>query len=104
MECIESCSRPEPTVHAPVTVAISIEAFCFEINQIEDWTMVQHECLIELSSMRQGGRYGEVYPSGNLTLYKKRLSETRSEAEREMLLKLLAEERNKEVHPKQGSS
>jgi hypothetical protein len=29
----------------------------------------------------------------NLALYKKRLAETHSEAEREMLLKLLAEER-----------
>jgi hypothetical protein len=36
----------------------------------------------------------------NLALYKKRLAETHSEVEREVLLKLLAEEKNKEVHPR----
>jgi len=38
----------------------------------------------------------------NLTLFKKRLAESQSDAEREVLLKLLAEEEAKEPPPKNG--
>jgi len=38
----------------------------------------------------------------NLTLFKKRLAEARGDAEREVLLKLLAEEDAKEPPPKNG--
>jgi hypothetical protein len=38
----------------------------------------------------------------NLTLFKKRLAESRSDAEREVLLKLLADEGAKEPPPKNG--
>ena len=38
----------------------------------------------------------------NLALFKKRLAETRSDAEREVLLKLLADEEAKEPPPKNG--
>jgi hypothetical protein len=38
----------------------------------------------------------------NLTLFKKRLAESHSEAEREVLLKLLADEKAKEPTPKNG--
>ena len=38
----------------------------------------------------------------NLTLFKKRLAESRSDAEREVLLKLLADEEAKELPPKNG--
>jgi hypothetical protein len=38
----------------------------------------------------------------NLTLFKKRLAESHSEAEREVLLKLLADEKSKEPTPKNG--
>ena len=38
----------------------------------------------------------------NLTLFKKRLAEAHSNAEREVLLKLLAEEEAKEPPPKNG--
>ena len=40
--------------------------------------------------------------SQNLTLFKKRLAEPHSDAEREVLLKLLAEEKAKELPPKNG--
>jgi hypothetical protein len=39
----------------------------------------------------------------NLALFKKRLAEARSDAEREVLLKLLAEEEAKEPPPKNGT-
>ena len=38
----------------------------------------------------------------NLTLFKKRLAESHRDAEREVLLKLLAEEKVKELPPKNG--
>jgi hypothetical protein len=38
----------------------------------------------------------------NLTLFKKRLAEPHSDAEREVLLKLLADEEAKEPPPKNG--
>jgi hypothetical protein len=38
----------------------------------------------------------------NLTLFKKRLAESHRDAEREVLLKLLAEEKAKELPPKNG--
>jgi hypothetical protein len=38
----------------------------------------------------------------NLTLFKKRLAEAHTDAEREVLLKLLAEEAAKEPPPKNG--
>ena len=38
----------------------------------------------------------------NLALFKKRLAESRSDAEREVLLKLLADEEAKEPPPKNG--
>ena len=38
----------------------------------------------------------------NLTLFKKRIAESHSNAEREVLLKLLAEEEAKEPPPKNG--
>jgi hypothetical protein len=45
----------------------------------------------------------EKYIRGeNLTLFKKRLAESRSDAEREVLLKLLADEGAKEPPPKNG--
>lgn len=40
----------------------------------------------------------------NLALYKKRLEEPHTEAEREVLLKLLAEEEKKEPSPKKNHS
>jgi hypothetical protein len=39
----------------------------------------------------------------NLTLFKKRLAESHGDAEREVLLKLLAEEEAKEPPPKNGN-
>ena len=39
----------------------------------------------------------------NLTLFKKRLAESHSDAEREVLLKLLADEEAKEPRPKNGN-
>jgi hypothetical protein len=39
----------------------------------------------------------------NLALFKKRLAESHSDAERQMLLKLLAEEEAKEPPPKMGN-
>jgi hypothetical protein len=39
----------------------------------------------------------------NLALFKKRLAESHSDAERQMLLKLLADEKAKEPPPKMGN-
>jgi hypothetical protein len=39
----------------------------------------------------------------NLVLFKKRLAESHSDAEREVLLKLLADEKAKEPPPKDGN-
>jgi len=48
-----------------------------------------------------GVGYGKVH-SQNLTLFKKHLAEPHTDAEREVLLRLLAEEQAKEPPPKNG--
>jgi hypothetical protein len=49
------------------------------------------------------GRYGEVHSPGELGPVRERLAESHSDAERQMLLKLLAEEEAKEPPPKMGN-
>lgn len=50
----------------------------------------------------QGVSYGEVHSLGDLALFKKLLTESHTDAEREILLKLLADEEAKEPRPKKG--
>jgi hypothetical protein len=50
----------------------------------------------------QGVSCGEVHSQGEPGLFKKRLAESHTHAEREILLKLLAGEEAKEPRPKNG--